>query len=511
MSGDELSVREQAVIDAGSEWIDDNAETLLEFLSDLVARPSMSGDEGTINDSESTVGHLWEFLEDRIDQADLEAQRIESERRESDADQRDNVYTTLPGRSERTLICTSHTDVVASGDSEAWPGDDPFAVTQGTARRVEPGVLEVEAGGEIVRSEIRDRMDRIWERRDIDEQSVLIGRGIYDNKASSVCLVGSLLALEAGLAEKEVTLDGELIHGHLVDEELYQVGVKEMVGWGDHANWLGDRLRDRDDVACVVLEGSYGFVPVVGHRGLVWITLEAIGESAHASTPELGRNAVLGMSKALAAMDDGGTDETVAERFVDDSMLGEPTVAAGTTIVGEGIRCVEERAVERDGLNSIPGWSEATFDIRIPRWEGFPDGVEGVRADLSRCIEDAAEAAVDEVDFSARIGDDDFFPPVALTETVDGARSHPLVETASASTQATFGYEPTIETAPGVTDAAFLYHGTHAPTLVEYGPAGAWSHEPWEFVEREQVIKGAKTMLKLVVCQLGVTETVPRN
>jgi len=37
--------------------------------------------------------------------------------------------------------------------------------------------------------------------------------------------------------------------------------------------------------------------------------------------------------------------------------------------------------------------------------------------------------------------------------------------------------------------AAVIYPELRLPTLVEYGPAGALSHEPLEFVERESVIE----------------------
>jgi acetylornithine deacetylase len=58
-----------------------------------------------------------------------------------------------------------------------------------------------------------------------------------------------------------------------------------------------------------------------------------------------------------------------------------------------------------------------------------------------------------------------------------------------------------------VTDAAFIYHGTGAPTLVEYGPSGALSHEPFEFVERKHVAQSVKSMIEFVVRELGVIES----
>lgn len=499
----DLEAAERAVVTAGEEWIDANADALVDLLVDLVARPGLSGDEGTVKDAETTVGRLWAFLEDGTKQSTLDAQRVPEANDYVDAP-RDNVYATLEGRGDAALLCTSHTDVVAAGDPTAWPGDDPFAVAEGVAHRVAPGELEVEANGTTERREIRDRMDQIWERRGSDSERVLIGRGVYDNKASIACLVGSLLGLEAALERRDLALGGDLVHGHLVDEEVYQVGVKEMVGWESHGNWLGDRYDPSVDLAGVVLEGSYGFVPVVGHRGLAWVTLEAAGESTHASTPELGRNAVVGTAKALAAADEEPFRNRLARDFRADPMLGDLTVASGTTVVGGDVRSVDDGEVDRGGLNSIPDWCETTFDVRIPRWEGFPEGVDGIREGLATRVERAAAEAADDVEFTASVGEFDFFPPVALGETVSDADDHPLVETASATARSTFGYEPTVEVAPGVTDAAFLYHGTRAPTLVEYGPAGAWSHEPWEFVERRQVVDGAKAMLEFAVRHLGV-------
>ena len=41
-------------------------------------------------------------------------------------------------------------------------------------------------------------------------------------------------------------------------------------------------------------------------------------------------------------------------------------------------------------------------------------------------------------------------------------------------------------------------------TLVEFGPAGAFSHEPHEFVERNQIAIGARILAKTIVDWLGV-------
>lgn len=502
-----LTETERAVIEEGTDWIDNHADELLANLEDLVAQPALSGEEGIHSERDSPVGRLFEFLDEYAGSSiTINTQRITDDYVE---EPRENIYATLPGDSDADggLICTSHTDIVPAGDHSEWPKDDPFTLFPGQATHKGGREIELTIDGETYQRDIRGKMARTWQKRDETTVDVLVGRGVFDNKASIICMVGSMLGLETALRDRQLGLKGDVVHGHLVDEEVYQIGVKRMVGWNDGSDWFGSRY-DPEGFSAVVLEGSYGFVPVVGHRGLVWVVLEADGESAHASTPELGRNAVVGLSKALSAADESQAKEQLRDSFIADDYLGKMTVAPGTTVVGGGVESVEAetKRIERSGLNSIPSWAEATFDLRIPRWEGFPDGVESITDIVCEQVEEVASRAAPEVEFTARVPDENYFPPVALADTEMAAKSHPLVETGKRAAESVLGYTPHIDIAPGVTDAAFLYHGTRVPTLVEYGPAGGLSHEPLEYVEREQVIEGAKTMLEFTVRQVGVAE-----
>ncbi|TYT61605.1 M20 family metallopeptidase [Natrialba swarupiae] len=512
-TGDGLSAAERAVVERGREWIREHETELEELLVALVARPSVTGAEGTADDPETTVGHLHEFLADRIERAELTTQRLTDVG--SASEPRDNCYAVLEGESDELLVCTSHTDTVPPGDSTDWPNDDPYELARGVVRRPEPETLELRVGDRVETRSIRGRYDRIWRRRaegddrgggesSADEREVFVGRGAYDNKASIVCLVGSLLALEAALGD-DAELDGTLVHGHLVGEEVAQEGAKAMVGRKGYPDWLGDRYPDPSGAA-VVLEGSYGFVPAIGHRGLAWISLRAEGESTHASTPHLGRNAVLGTAEALAGVRDRPFRNELVEPFREDELLGDLTVAAGTTIAGGDVRRVEDGVVDRGGVNSVPDWCETTFDVRFPRWASFPDDLESVRDHLETTIESQAADRAPDVEFEAEIDPEEFFPPVAVAASEADSFDHPLVATAIDAARGTFGYDPGVTVAPGVTDAASIYHGTRLPTLVEYGPAGAWSHEPLEFVEREQVVRGAEALLEFAVRRLGLSE-----
>ena len=485
------------VIDQGRAWIDEHEAELLEFLSELVSQPSVTGREGTHDDPESVVGSLYATLEAETDRATLDVQRVPDD----DRGPRENCYAVLEGATDELFVCTSHTDTVAPGDDADWPGTDPYDVSVGTVRRPEPGAIELTVDGQRERRTIRDAYDRVWDRRDDTERDVLVGRGTYDNKASVVCLVGALRALESALGDRQ--LGGTLVHGHLVGEEIAQVGAKAMVGRGDRTGWFAERFPDPEG-AVVVMDGSYGFVPAVGHRGLAWVTLSVEGESTHASTPHLGSNAVLETAKGLATVEEPSFRESIASPFIDDSLLGELTVAAGTTIIGGDVRRDREGRLERAGVNAVPDWCETTFDVRFPRWEAYPNDPEAIRAHLEETIASHVEAEAGDVDVTATVDPAEYFPPVALADSREAARNHPLVSQTIEAARSTVGYDPGVTVAPGVTDAASIYSATRLPTIVEYGPAGALSHEPLEFVERESVIDGAKAMIELTIRQLGV-------
>jgi len=492
-----LDQAERAVVDRGRTWIRDNEERLLDLLDTLVATPSVTGTEGAHDNPNAIAGAVSSFLDEHAEAATLDHQRV------AEDPPRDNCYAILEGASDEVLICTSHTDTVAPGDAGDWPGDDPYGLSSGAVHRVEPGTVELSVGEYAKRRSIREAYDAVWEQREADGREVLVGRGAYDNKASIVCLAGALLAIERACAATGRDLDGTLVHGHLVGEEVSQAGAKAMVGWGDRPDWLGERYPDPEG-AVVVLDGSYGYVPAVGHRGLAWLTLAAEGESTHASTPHLGRNAVLGTARGLAATEDESFRAAIEEPFQDDELLGDLTVAAGTTVVGGAVTRDGDGAIHRAGVNAVPDWCETTFDVRFPRWADYPEDVDAIREHLESTVRDHAGEHAPELSFRATVDPDEFFAPVALADSRAAAREHPLVARALAATESTVGFDPGVTVAPGVTDAAAIYPELRLPTIVEYGPAGALSHEPLEFVERESVIEGAEAMLELTVRQLGL-------
>lgn len=494
----DLDAASAAVIEHGLKWLDNHEGELIGILEGLVGRPSVTGDEGAVGQKETAVGFLYSELADMLETAQLDRQSVDAGPKP-----RDNCYAVLPGDGNEVFINTSHTDTVPAGDPHDWPGNDPYTPQSGTVRYVGDQTIELSVGATTQQYPIRQAYDRVWQEREEETRTVRIGRGAYDNKAAIVSLVGALRALEVGLQQTDRSLGGTLIHGHLVGEEVSQTGAKAMAGQSDHTGWM-QSYEDEPTGALVVMEGSYGFVPVVGHRGLAWVRLNASGKSAHAATPHLGENAVLETAKAIASTDSQSFYDRLTSPFRADELLGELTVATGTTIIGGDVKRDDRGEITREGINAVPDWCETTFDVRIPRWQDHPEGGESIREHIETTVEKQANAVSTTVSFEAHINSQEFFPPVAIADTIQEARDHPLVQRARTTTRSQCGITPEVAIAPGVTDAASLYPVLKIPTLIEYGPAGALSHEPYEFVEVESMLRGAAVMLELSVRQLGV-------
>ena len=257
------------------------------------------------------------------------------------------------------------------------------------------------------------------------------------------------------------------------------------------------------------MDGSYGWLPIVGHRGSAQFALATRGRAAHASTPHLGSSATELMSMLLLHLRE--SEDRLRERLLtvlEPSLLGPPTAAIGTTIVGGGIRSVTLTEagprIERNSINAVPDWCEATIDVR------FPPSYERTTPETVAFIHDAIEATLKEVPlkegWSWQLLDLDWDPPVALARSFEDAARLPLVQTARRRAAQVLGFEPHLETAPGGTDATFMVSDARIPTLVEFGPAGALSHDTHEYVEIDSVIAGAEILALTTLDLLGLAD-----
>lgn len=478
----------------------------LALLRALIRTPSVTGHEGVHDEPASVAGLLWSSL----------AGATGLERAADPAlPGRENVLGVLRGNGTRVVVLDAHTDTVPPGDPAAWHEGDPFSAADGEVRWLGNDRVRLTVNGQVVAERpVRRRLGRLWEARGYDRAPAIYGRGSFDNKGPVAVAWLAMVALAAALESSGLRLGGTLVCGFVVDEEEGMAGTQALAGgpgcWLDRAGLLPAASSDgrfRPEIWGVALDGSYGFVPVVGHRGIAQLLVRTHGQAAHAATPGLGTNAVTRMAAALHALDANPdvVDAALGRLFRDD-VLEPATLAIGTTIAGGGVRAVTEdsggRRVERGGINVVPDWCEATIDCRHPRAadpaagdirERIAATVEGLARDLTGLPADALDVSV--------LGGG---PPCAILDSPADGPADPLVGAVLRHGAVVSGFSPWVETAPGGTDATVMINRGAIRSIVEFGPAGAFAHEPHEFVERDQIAVGARILARTIVDLLGV-------
>lgn len=468
--------------------------------------PSPSGAEGSSADRNTVAGKVHAAA--LAHGNDVAVQTV--------APNSDNVIEVIAGGGGKAFVIEAHTDAVPEGEAARWLDGNPYSGARGWVEYLGANRVAIEVGGRRFEAGIRPRMSKIWERfRRERRRRIVYGRGSFDNKG---CVVSALLAMEAlavSTRDRGVKLGGSVIAGYTVDEEESVTGIRRFACDAD--SWLAERghlsgPRDESgmltEISGVALDGSYGWVPVVGHRGAVQLAITTRGRAAHAATPELGINAVEAMARILVALSDA--QPVIAERLaatLQPALLGDVTLAVGSTIAGGGVKAVHMRGspvVERAGVNAIPDWCEATVDIRFPQGRAYPGDSEEAKEAVVSAVRDLIDREVPRHGWTYEITELVWGPPVAMASSFEEAASLPLVQQERARAAQILGYTPELETAPGGTDATFMIHEARIPSIVELGPAGGLSHDVHEFVEIDSVVEGAKILALLALDRVGV-------
>jgi acetylornithine deacetylase/succinyl-diaminopimelate desuccinylase-like protein len=477
----------------------------VDLLRALIRTPSVTGGEGDFRDPHSVAGKLWDSLADFAETA---------RHAESIAPGRDNVMAILGSQADRVMVLDAHTDTVPSGEAERWIDGDPFSAADGRVFWLGNDRVRLEVGGRAIERPVRRRLGRLWEARSFASAPIIYGRGSFDNKGPVAVAWLATATLATALARERLELTGTLVTAFVVDEEHGMAGTRALAA--GEQSWLarhgllpGARGEDglRAGIFGVALDGSYGFVPIVGHRGVAQLAIRTSGQAAHAATPHLGSNAVTRMAAALQLLE--SEHHEVADRLAflfDDALLEPATLAIGTTIAGGGVSAIRHEGgsavVERTGINVVPDWCEATIDCRHPRpADGDMTTIrERIAATLAGFI--AERTGLDAPDLTIEVISGG--PPCAILERADQGWADPLVGAVLRHGSAVSGFTPWVETAPGGTDATVMINEGGIQTLVEFGPAGAFAHEPHEFVERDQIAVGALILARTIAEVLGV-------
>lgn len=204
-----------------------------------------------------------------------------------------------------------------------------------------------------------------------------------------------------------------------------------------------------------------------GQRGRCEVKVRVRGQAAHASSPELGDNAILKMRSVLDAL----------EAMTPDLPL-DPTLGQGTQVV--------TMITSPRTPNSVPGWCEVTIDRRLTPGETPESVAASISATLSG-LDASVKIAVQSVrswtglDLSGPA----FFPGWLLPE------DHPLLEVGKVTCAALWDEVPAVDVWKFSTNGTYSAGAAGIPSL-GFGPMEEqYVHTPQDQVDLEKLLKGA--------------------
>lgn len=331
--------------------------------------------------------------------------------REPVAEGRANVVARLPGASSaHKLVYICHMDTVPVG--EGWT-KAPFA-----------GTIE---GGK------------------------LYGRGACDMKAG---LAAGMLAFR-NIARRQAGLKYDFLFIATVDEEGVMTGGEQAVrdGLVDANAWVLDA------------EPTDGRIRVA-HKGKTWFELSARGRTCHASTPQLGSDAIAAMAELI-----------VRVRAKLAALPPHPELGPSTATFG----------VIRGGWNPyiVPDRCEATLDLRLTPPLTNETSIALVEEAMAE-----ASAAVPGVQFDSTV--------TARRPAIEKDENSFLLQKLRTATAAVTGTELPVDFFPGYTDTAVIAALTGCRNCMSFGPGSlTQAHRPDEFVPCEEITRSVAVMTHL--------------
>ncbi len=266
----------------------------------------------------------------------------------------------------------------------------------------------------------------------------LYGRGSSDMKSGIGAMVcaGIKLARAASGSGKNITL-------HIFGGE--ETGCK-----GSFHTISCPELRGNPDVV-IVTEPSNN-LPLIGHKGALWLRCTARGKTAHASMPEQGDNALLKALQGITAVTQFSFGELSHE------YMGKPTLVLSTFQGGLNI-------------NSVPDKAVFTLDIRPV-----------IGQDIAQIAEEIDAAVGEEIDVEVLLE----IPPVWTPP------EHPWVQAVVASVCAERGKEWQTRTVQFFTDAAAYRKYLPNVPIIILGPGDpALAHQTDEYCDVQAIEQAA--------------------
>jgi acetylornithine deacetylase/succinyl-diaminopimelate desuccinylase family protein len=192
----------------------------------------------------------------------------------------------------------------------------------------------------------------------------LYGRGAADAKGPLAAMAGALATMnELG------TAGGEVILAAVADEEGASAGTRHLL---------------RELKADVAIVGEPTDLKVVTcHKGSVRPVVEIQGRAAHAAQPAAGANAVLGMGRLLAMVEEHGRELEAQVH----PLVGPPTIVPVLVAGGEALNMVPERCRVTFDRRLTPGEQEdevlASFGEMLERFNHEEEGLTARLVELA--------------------------------------------------------------------------------------------------------------------------------
>jgi acetylornithine deacetylase/succinyl-diaminopimelate desuccinylase-like protein len=180
------------------------------------------------------------------------------------------------------------------------------------------------------------------------------GRGATDTKGPMASMLWTLWELR----EVIPGLPYEIWFTGLMSEEAGQNGSKAFARSYDPAEAPATFALIGEPTGCDI---------VYAHKGCIWLNLRTQGVAVHASTPELGENAIYKMADAIRILREEFLPQFAALK---DPVLGAPTLSVGTVSGGSK-------------TNIVPDFCEAAVDLRTIPSQNTQNLINEIQARLT--------------------------------------------------------------------------------------------------------------------------------
>lgn len=304
----------------------------------------------------------------------------------------------------------------------------------------------------------------------------------YDGVIQDGCLYGrGACDMKGGLAAMVYGVKALLDSGVNLAGDLYVVGVvQEEPCEGLAVRVLIEEEGIRPDF--VVLGEPSNLHVRIGHRGRLEMQVKVRGKAAHASSPDLGDNAIHSAARLIFGI------ELLTSRLATDPFLGRGTLA---------VTEIESQAASR---NAVPDCCIFYIDRRLTLGETERKALAEIQS-IINTEEVDAQVQVTEYRATSYAGYEcqarNAFPAWVMPD------DHPLVQATVRSVRETLGYRPRLGRWPFSTDGTYTAGVANIPT-VGFGPGEErYAHTLDEQVRLNDVVDAARVYARLAWELLG--------